>query len=72
MSLPDEKIRAMQSTRRFLYDLLNPQATPRVPKAVRDRARRVVKHYPFDFEIQEMMEAYNAHRVRDDVSEADS
>ena len=71
MSLPDEKTRAMQSARRFLYDLLNPQTTPRVPKAVRDRARRVVKHYPFDFEIAEMMEVYHADRVRDDVSEAD-
>lgn len=71
MSLPDEKTRAMQSARKFLYDLLNPQATPRVPKAVRDRARRVVKHYPFDFEIAEMMEVYHADRVRDDVSKAD-
>lgn len=70
MSLPDEKVRAMQSARKFLFDLLNPQATPRVPKAVRDRARRVVKHYPFDFEIADMMEAYDAHRVRNDDSEA--
>ena len=70
MSLPDEKVRAMQSARKFLFDMLNPQATPRVPKAMRDRGRRVVKHYPFDFEITDMMEAYNAYRIRDDGSEA--
>lgn len=47
MSLPSEEAAAIESVRRFLFDLLNPKATPRVPKAVRDRARRVVKHYPY-------------------------
>lgn len=52
MSLPDEKQRAVASVRQFLYNLLDPQKTPRVPKAVRQEARRVLKHYPFDCEIQ--------------------
>jgi hypothetical protein len=52
MSLPEEKIRAVTATRQFLYDLLNPKKTPRVPKAVRLEARRVLKHFPFDCEIQ--------------------
>lgn len=52
MSLPDEKRRAVTSVRQFLYNLLDPQKTPRVPKAVRQEARRVLKHYPFDCEIQ--------------------
>lgn len=47
MSLPSEEAAAIESVRRFLFDLLNPKATPRVPKAVRERARRVVKHYPY-------------------------
>lgn len=71
MSLPDEKLRAMISSRQFLYDLLDPKKTPRVPKAVRLQARRLCKHWPFPFEIEQMMEVYDAHRVRDDVSEAD-
>lgn len=72
MSLPDEKIRAMISSRQFLFDLLDPKKTPRVPKAVRLQARRLCKHWPFPFEIEEMMEVYNAYRVRNDVPEADS
>lgn len=48
MSLPSEEAAAIESVRRFLFDLLNPKATPRVPKAVRERARRVVKHYPYN------------------------
>lgn len=47
MSLPSEEANAIDAARRFLFDLLNPKATPRVPKAVRERARRVVKHYPY-------------------------
>lgn len=47
MSLPSEEAAAIESVRRFLFDLLNPKVTPRVPKAVRERARRVVKHYPY-------------------------
>lgn len=47
MSLPSEEAHAIEASRRFLFDLLDPKATPRVPRAVRERARRVVKHYPY-------------------------
>lgn len=46
MSTKEEERRALAMVRRFLYDLLNPSATPRVPREIRERARRVVKHYP--------------------------
>ena len=46
MTTPDEEARAIASVRQFLYDLMSPQATPRVPAYVRQRARRVSKHYP--------------------------
>jgi hypothetical protein len=52
VSLPDEKRRAVASVRQFLFNLLDPQKTPRVPKAVRQEARRVLKHYPLDCEIE--------------------
>lgn len=52
MTLPEEAYRSVVGTRRFLLDLLDPQKTPRVPRAVRLQARRLVKHFPFDCEIE--------------------
>ena len=46
MSTPEEQDRAISKVRRFLYDLMDPQVTPRVPKYIRQRARQVSKHYP--------------------------
>ena len=46
MSTPEEQERAISKVRRFLYDLMDPQVTPRVPGYVRKRARQVSKHYP--------------------------
>jgi hypothetical protein len=46
MTLPEEEARAIAATRTFLYALLDPRQTPRVPREVRQRARRVLKHYP--------------------------
>jgi uncharacterized coiled-coil DUF342 family protein len=39
-------IRAIESARVFLYDLMNSKATPKVPVYIREQARRVTKHYP--------------------------
>ena len=52
MTLPDEAHRAVIQTRQFLINLLDPQKTPRVPFAIRLQARRLVKHYPFDSEVE--------------------
>ena len=57
MTLPDERYRAVEQTRRFLLDLLSPQHTPRVPKSVRDRARSMLRHYPTTFDMQHAAEA---------------
>lgn len=46
MTLPEEEARAIAATRTFLFSLLDPKQTPRVPKLVRQQARRVLKHYP--------------------------
>jgi hypothetical protein len=46
MTLPEEEARAIAATRTFLYALLDPKQTPRVPREVRQQARRVLKHYP--------------------------
>ena len=46
MTLPDERTRAVQYTRRFLRDLLDPKRTPRIPRYVRRMAGILLRHYP--------------------------
>jgi hypothetical protein len=52
MTLPFERLRAVNSTREFLFDLLIPSKTQRVPKEVRDRARSLLRHYPFESDME--------------------
>ena len=47
MSLPEEKIRAIEEARRFLFELMCPSITKRVPSAIRKRAASLLKHYPY-------------------------
>jgi len=51
MTLPFERLRAVNSTREFLFDLAIPSKTPRIPKEVRDRARALLRHYPFESDL---------------------
>lgn len=53
MTLPHEEVNSLKAVRQFLYDLLDPSKTPRVPRAIRQRAHRLSKHYPMDFSIEE-------------------
>ena len=46
MTIPSERYRSLENTEEFLYNLLDPKKTPRVPKEVRDTARSLLKHYP--------------------------
>ena len=46
MTLPDERYRAVLAAERLLKDLCDPSVTPRVPRAVRERASSVLRHYP--------------------------
>jgi hypothetical protein len=48
MTLPDERYRAVVQTQRFLLRLLT---TPRVPRAVKDEARSMLRHYPSDYDM---------------------
>ena len=54
MTLPDERYRAIQQTQRFLLRLLS---TPRVPRAVKDEARGLLRHYPSDYDLQQLERA---------------
>ena len=46
MSLRSEQYNAMIRTREFLRDLMDPAITKRVPKEIRERAYRCIRHYP--------------------------
>ena len=47
MTIPIERTRAVIYTQLFLFDLLDPQKTPKVPGDIRKRALRCLRHYPF-------------------------
>jgi hypothetical protein len=53
MTLPDERYRAVVQTQKFLLEILS---TPRVPKAIKDRARSCLRHYPSDWDMQRAAE----------------
>ena len=65
MTLPFEEKRAVNYTREFLYDLLIPSKTPRVPKEIRDRARSLLRHYPAEYRVEEIMseEEFGMHNL---------
>jgi hypothetical protein len=51
MTIPVERSYAIHNTKQFLYDLLRPDKTPKVPKAIRERSRRLLRHYPSNWDI---------------------
>ena len=56
MTLPDERYRAVKWATQFLSRLAGGEY-PRVPKAVRDEARSILRHYPLDWDMKRAAEA---------------
>ena len=56
MTMPEERRRSIGYAREFLRDLLDPKKTPRVPKAVRQEALRVLRHFPTELDIKLLKE----------------
>jgi hypothetical protein len=52
MTIPIERTRAVLNTRDFMFALLDPKQTPRVPRAVRQRANRCLRHYPWTGDLK--------------------
>ena len=50
MTLPDERYRAVTQTQRFLSRLAGGHYA-RTPKAVRDEARSLLRHFPNDYDM---------------------
>jgi hypothetical protein len=46
MSLRHEQYRSLKHTREFLFSLLDPSVTKRVPRAIRKKASACLRHYP--------------------------
>lgn len=58
MTLPDERYRAVLWASRFLRDIaLDRKKYPRIPKAVRQEAYSVLRHFPSEWEMQQAAEA---------------
>lgn len=53
MTLPDERYRAVRWAREFMYELMDPKKTPGVPKALREQARAVLRHYPSAWDMDQ-------------------
>jgi len=53
MTLPNERLRAVNNTREFLLSLLDPKRTPKVPKWVRTNAYWCLRHFPHEYEMEE-------------------
>ena len=56
MTLPDERYRAVQNTRRFLQDLMDPKKTPKIPRIIRQQAYAMLRHYPNDYDLERLSE----------------
>ena len=51
MTLPDERYRAVMQTAKFLQALSFSSETKRVPLAVRQEARALLRHYPSEYDM---------------------
>ena len=55
LTLPDERYRAVKHTEQFLQRLAGGEY-PRVPKAVRQEARSLLRHYPNRYDLDRAAE----------------
>ena len=52
MTTPYERTRALIETKSFLQELQDPKLAPRVPAAVREIARKLLRHYPSYYDVE--------------------
>lgn len=58
MTLPVERTNAVLNVERFLIDLRDPKKYPRVPKAVREEASRLLRHYPSKYNMMYIEDSF--------------
>ena len=54
MTLPDERYRAIMQAKEFLTRLSFSSEIKRVPLAVRQEARRLLRHYPSEYDLDQI------------------
>ena len=54
MTMPDEMFNSLRNARHFMLALMDSKQTPKIPKAIRQRARDRLKHFPSEYEISEL------------------
>jgi len=57
MTLPDERYRSIRITEQLLRDLCDPKQTPRIPSQLRLRAAQCLRHYPGEYDLQQLESA---------------
>lgn len=55
MTLPFERTNAVLNTRRFLVSLLDRKKTPRVPREIRKQAYYLLKHFPNEHDLYQLV-----------------
>jgi len=58
MTLPIERTNAVLRTEKFLMDLRDPKKYPRVPRAVREEASRLLRHYPSKYNMKYIEDSF--------------
>jgi hypothetical protein len=58
MTLPIERTNAVLNTEKFLLKLCIPNQSPRIPKAIREEARRLLKHYPSKYNMKHIADSF--------------
>ena len=51
MTMPDERYRAVLWAEKFLLKLSDSKQTPRIPKALRQEAWSILRHYPKEWDL---------------------
>ena len=69
MTTPEDRYRALKQSRKLLEELCDPGKTPRVPSIVRDRARSILRHYPSDYNLDQLAE--NSPELLEKISPGD-
>ena len=54
MTLPDERYRAVMQTAKFLQALSHSGELKRIPLAVRQQARALLRHYPSEYDMKKV------------------
>jgi len=56
MTTSEDRYRALKQGKKLLEELCDPGKTPRVPSIIRDRARGILRHFPSDYDIDQLTE----------------